>query len=444
MNPGRTRRPAGTALRRTGLAAGLVAGAGVTGVFAQGLGDATLTATIWQRMQADSNYRLEPNSAGTSYFADTGITLGYLTETSTRSFVFGLNTGLRALWEAGEPFDWTFASPSSANVGYVREWADATFGTDFNYRQTNLEFDPLIGNVLDPGGPVDNIDRDTGEGIERRYDASVSLALGTDSRSAYVFSLDATHYSYSDETADQVARTEALGGLSWSLQLTPLLSSVVSGSYYYYEADDSQDTEITNGSIDAGFNYQLTNNLNVGASLGVSSRIEEETINGRRVRTEDNQGIDALARLNYAFEDFTIAGNLRVTNAAPETRLSGGLSVSYPLPRGQLYASAFQDYTGGNDGQEVRVTGAGFGLVRDLTLYSRIGVDFATAYQENANDSSLGDTKRMDAGAFFSYDLTAALTADLGYQYRYLDEFDEPADSHSVYFEIGRTFATRP
>jgi hypothetical protein len=259
-----------------------------------------------------------------------------------------------------------------------------------------------------------------------------------------VFSLDATHYSYSDETADQVARTEALGGLSWSLQLTPLLSSVVSGSYYYYEADDSQDTEITNGSIDAGFNYQLTNNLNVGASLGVSSRIEEETINGRRVRTEDNQGIDALARLNYAFEDFTIAGNLRVTNAAPETRLSGGLSVSYPLPRGQLYASAFQDYTGGNDGQEVRVTGAGFGLVRDLTLYSRIGVDFATAYQENAYNTGVGDTMRLDAGAFFCYDLTAALTADLGYQYRYLDEDNEPADSHSVYFEIGRTFATRP
>jgi hypothetical protein len=188
----------------------------------------------------------------------------------------------------------------------------------------------------------------------------------------------------------------------------------------------------------------LTTNLNVGASLGLSSRIEEETINGRRVRTEDDQGLDALARVNYAFEDFTVAGNLRVTTAAPETRYSGGIRVRYPLPRGQLYASAFQNYTGGNDGQEVRVTGAGFGLVRDLTLYSRFGVDFATAYQEDANNSNQGDTTRMDAGAFFSYDLTAALTADIGYQYRYLDEDDEPADSHSVYFEIGRSFATRP
>lgn len=444
MTPGRTRRPVGTALRRTGLAAGLVAGAGVSGAFAQGLGDATLTATLWQRMQADTNYQLDFDSPGTSYFADSGITLGYVTETSTRSFNLGVNTGLRALWEAGQPFDWTFASPTSANAGYSRQWTDAELGTSLQYRQTDLQFDPLVGDFFNDGGVVDNIDSEAGGGTERRYDASLWLALGTDSRSTYTISLDATHFSYSEETADQVARTDVIGELSWSLQLTPLLSSVVSGSFYYYEAEDAQDTEITSANLDAGFNYQLTDTLNVGASLGYSDRQEEETINGRRVTTESNQGLNGLARVSYSFEDFTVGGSLRVTDAAPETRVSGGLNVSYPLPRGQLNANVFQDYTGGSDGGEVRVSGAGIGLVRDLTLYSRFGVDFGVVYQESADNSNAGDTKRMDAGAFFSYDLTAALTADIGYQFRYLDEDDETADSHSVFFEIGRSFATRP
>ncbi len=444
MSPGRTRRPAGTALRRTGLAAGLVAGAGVTGAFAQGLGDATLTATISQRLEADTNYQLDVDSPGTSYFADTRITLGYLTETSTRSFNLGVNTGLRALWEAGQPFDWTFASPSTANLGYSRQWADAELGTTLSYRQTDLEFDPLGGDFFNDGDVVDNLDSEAGGGTERRYDGSVFLALGTDSRSTYTFSLDATHFSYSEETSDQVARSDVIGALSWSLQLTPVLSSVVSGSFYYYEADDTQETQITTGNLDAGLDYQLSETLAVGASLGYSDRQQEETINGRRVTTESDQGLNGSARVSYAFEDFTVGGNLRVTNAAPETRVSGGLNVSYPLPRGRLNANAFQSYTGGSEGDEVRVTGAGIGLVRDLTLYSRFGVDFGVAYQEDANNANSGDTTRMDAGAFFSYDLTAALTADVGYQFRYLDENDETADSHSVYFEIGRTFATRP
>jgi hypothetical protein len=50
----------------------------------------------------------------------------------------------------------------------------------------------------------------------------------------------------------------------------------------------------------------------------------------------------------------------------------------------------------------------------------------------------------LDVGAVFSYDLTEALTADLGYRFRYRDESPETADSHAEFFTIGRTFVTRP
>ena len=74
------------------------------------------------------NYGLDDPSPGTSYYADTRLLLGLLNETPTQTFALGLDTGLRALWEAEEDFDFTFASPSTATLDYGNEWASGALG----------------------------------------------------------------------------------------------------------------------------------------------------------------------------------------------------------------------------------------------------------------------------------------------------------------------------
>ncbi len=434
------------AARNAGLAAGLIVAAGATPAgFAQDLTGPVLSATISQRLEANSNYRLDSDSPGTSYFGDTRLAVGYDNVTPTQNFSLGFDTGLRALWEAqnddSDEFDLEVASPSTARVGFGQEWADAAFDAFVRYRQRRVDFDQLEFDFSDDGVPG-SINRISGDTTERRYDGAASLALATDAPSSYYFQLDATRFDYSDDSVNRVPRTTVTGEASWVLALTPVMSSAITGSYYRYEAEDDEDTEISVAELDAGLDYEVTEYLSVGAGLGYADRRRDETINGERVRTQDEQGPTFRARVAYDFEDFTVTGNLRVTAAAPETRVSGDLRAVYPLPRGRINGRIFQNYTGDSNGDEVRVTGGNVNLVRDLTSISRVGFGVQMALQENQDDPGDPDTHRLDATATYTYDFSQVLSADIGYQFRYRDE-DYTARSHAIFVEIGRTFETR-
>lgn len=433
-------------IRVTGLTSLLLAAGAVPATLAQEFTGPVLSATISQRFEVDSNYRLDSDSPGTSYFGDTRLALGYNSVTTTQSFSLGLNTGLRALREAdddenGDDFEFEVASPTTASLGYSQEWADAALSTSARYRQSRVDFDQLEIEFDDFGVP-DSINQISGNTTERRYDGSVQLQLATDAPSSYSFSLSATHVDYSENSDDRVARTTVSGGATWSLALTPVMSSVVSASYMRYEADDDEDTELNVAELDVGLNYAMTQYLSVGAGFGYADRRRDETIGGERVRTEDEQGPTLWGTVNYAFEDISLSGNLRISDAAPDTQISGSLQATYPLPRGSLNGRVFQSYSGGSSsGDEVRLTGASLGLTRDLTSISRVGFGVQMALQENEDDPSDPDVHRLDATATYSHDFSEVLSADIGYRFRYRDE-DDTARSHSVFFSIGRSFAT--
>ena len=437
--------PTRTALCQTCLAGGIIAGSmvGASSALAQGLAGSTVSATISQRIEADTNYDLDDPSPGTSYFGDTRLAVGVLSDTETSSFALDFDTGLRALWEADEPFEFTVASPSTARVGYIQDWADASIDTFVRYRQRRVDTEALAED-FDDDGLADNLDQLDGEATERRYDAGLDLELATDAPSSYFLNLSATHFDYSDDDTDEVPRTSVTTELAWTLRLTPILSSAVTANYLYYDADDPEETRLTIAEVDAGFIYEPSEVLRIGVGLGYANRQRDETINGVRERTEDEQGPVARATINYAFEDFTIAGSGRVTTAAPDTRFNGFLRAAYPLPRGELIGRVFQSYTGASGGEEVKVTGAGFGVTREITTLSSIAFDVAAARQENQDDPDDPDVRRFDATATYSYAFADNLAADIGYRYRHREEDPDKADSHAIFFEIGRTFETRP
>ena len=406
-----------------------------------------ITATIGQRFEVDSNLGLDDPSPGTSYFTDTLFGLGILNETPAQVFSLDFETALRALWEADEDFELTFGSPTEAEAGYSREWANAALQSSFGYRQQRVDFDRDLDDFLDPdlGVPVlpDDPDEIEEESTERRYDASVGLDLATDSPSSYGFGLAGTRFDYSDESDDLTPRDTVEGFATWTLQFTPLLASQLTGRYQFYSADDDEETEIREAEVDAGVIYTPNALLQLSAGLGFVDREQEELVGGSREVVENDSGLAVRTGLRYLFEDVQVNANLRWTEV-PDSRLSGDLRFVYPLVNSRVTGRVFRSYAGGSGGDEIEVTGAAIGLLRELDQVSRVEFDLAASRRVNQDEPDDPDTDRLTFTTTYSYDFSEVLTGDVGYRYRRLNEDPDEADSHAVFVGISRSFETRP
>lgn len=437
-------------LKAPSLTALLLAGT-AGGAFAQAiLQDAPegslLTATISERFEIDDNYRLDDNSPGTSYFADTRLAVDYVNRTDTQTLAFGFNTGLRALWEAEEDFDFVVASPSTADLAYENEWANGAFDAAFSFRQRQVDYtidaDPLI-----PDPTPDDLNQLSGDSRELRYDADIGVVWGTATRSSYELRFTGTQFDYTEDTPDQVSRTILRGQGAWNLQLTPVLASTLTADYLTYSADNTAETEVDRSQVGAGLIYNPSEVLTVGAGLNYAERERTDLRGGNRVSNRDS-GPGITANFRYVLPDIVVAGNGEWTTAAPEDRFFGSVRASYVLPRGRINGRLFQNYTGtSGGGNEARVVGAALELVRDINQLSRFGLDFSYALQIDVEDGTGDDAddpdiNRMTVTATYSRDLTAYVSADVGYSYSARDEDPNNASSNSVFFQIARSFDT--
>jgi hypothetical protein len=409
-----------------------------------------LSATVSQSFEVDSNLFLDVPSPGTSYLGDTRLAVGYLNETPTQFFALDFDTGLRALWAAEEDFDFTFASPSTAAAGYGQEWSSGAVEAGLSYSQEEVDFSRPLGDFFDPvTGEViapDDLSQREGDTIERRYDADFNLDLATDARSSYNVSLVGSYTDYDETGEDLTPRGSALGTGTWTLQLTPVLSSAVRAAYFYYSADNEGETEISIAEGDVGLVYEPSPVFSVTAGIGYADREEEQLVGGERETVQSDAGLTFVGSVRYDFEDVVLNANWRLTNAAPDTRFSGNLRAAYPLPRSVLFGRVFQQYAGGDTGDETRVTGAGIGILREITEVSRVNFDVAVARQVDVDTPRTEpDIERLDFVAVYEHDITEVVSGNLGYRYRYLDEEDVGiARSNAVFVELSRTFATRP
>jgi len=434
------------------LAALLLAGTAGGAAFAQDQNPDVgqlFTATISERVTADSNYQLDDPSPGTSYYADTRLLLGYANNTPTQTFALGLDTGLRALWQAEQSFDFTLASPTGARLAYTNEWANGLVDATLRYRQRQVN--SILDIPIDTDGDniPDNLDRLTGDTREMRYDANVGVVWGTSTPSSYALRLLATKFDYSDNTDNRVPRTTVEGQGSWTLQLNPVLSSQVLLDALNYQAENNTDTELDFFEATAGAVYQPSDTLQFNAGLGWAKRKRYDTLGGDRQTTQNNTGPSVRGGFSYTTPDLTFFGNANYTTAAPDPQLSGTIRAVYALPNGRLSGRLFQAYTGTDSGgQEARVTGVGVGWLHDINEVSTFGVDFAWAVQEDVdttlNNVSEPDIHRTNVTATYSHAITNAVSGLVGYRFRQLDEEPDNATSHAVFIEVARTFATTP
>jgi hypothetical protein len=413
---------------------------------AQAIAESALSATISQRFEVDDNLNLDEDSPGTSFFGDTRFALNLLQETSTQRLLFGFDTGLRALWEAEQDFEFTFADPTTANLGFRQDWAGADFSADFRYRQRRVDFldDITFTDVIVDGETIqvpDTLNRRDRDATERRYDAAIGLGLATDRPSSYRFNLRGAFTDY-DQTGDDLnPRQDVRGDALWTLRLNPVLSSAVLGSYGYVSTDDAVDDTIEVIELDGGFIYDPSEVLSLTFGLGYANRQRRQTEGGVRRTTEDESGPVVRAGFNYDVADeIRVVGNIRVSAAAPETRTSGNLRASYDLPQAVISASLSQDYVFSGDGDEVSVTRAGLGFSRELDPLTSVSFDVSYGLQAN-QDVDTSDITRADFTATVNRTIAQDVFATAGYRFRYRDE-DGSATSNAVFFSIGRTFDT--
>ena len=456
------------AMRRGSLAALLLAGTAGGAAFAQGMGGLgpvaqavnqtltqeadlgqSLTATISEQVTADSNYQLDDPSPGTSTYADTRLILGYANNTPTQTFALGVNTGLRALWEAGQSFDWVLASPTGARAAYTNEWSDGLFDASLNYRQRQANTVLDVPVDTDNNGVVDNLDQLTGNDREMRYDANLGVVWGTSTPSSYGLRLLATKFDYSDQSDNQVPRTTVEGLGNWNLQLNPVWSSQVLVDLLNYQADNPTDTELDFAEVTAGAIYQPSENFQLNAGVGWAKRKRYDTIAGDRETTQNNTGPSVRGGFSYVTDDLTFLGNANYTTAAPDPQLSGTIRAVYALPNGRLAGRLFQNYTGADTGgQEARVTGVGIGWLHNINEVSSFGLDFAWAVQENVDDTlnnpTQPDIHRANVTATYSHSITNSVSADIGYRFRQRVEDPQDAVSHAVFIALAKTFETTP
>lgn len=440
-------------MRRASLTALMLAGS-AGGAFAQAILEtppdgSSLSATIAERFEVNDNYGLDDPSPGTTYFADTRVGLDYVRRTDTQALTFSLDTGLRALWEAEQDFEFVVASPSTGELAYTNEWANGAFDAAFTYRERQVDY-TVDAEETDPNLPPGDLDQLQGNSREQRYDADVGVTWGTATRSSYELRFLGTRVEYTEEDPDQVARTTLQGQGAWNLQLTPVLASTLTADYLDYSADNAGETELDRTQLGAGVIYTPAETLTVGAGLNYAwrKRTDLQFSTGDRVTTEDSDGPGLDGNFRYVLPDFVVSGTGNWSSAAPGGgRFFGSLAGTYVLPRGRVSARVFQNYTGtSSGGDEARVTGAGLQLVRDINEISSFGLNLSYAIQvdvdDGGDDDPDPDIERMTLTATYSRDITSSVSADVGYTYRTRDESPESASGNSVFFQIAKAFDT--
>ena len=428
--------------------------ASVQGAAAQVVSESILTTTLSQSFAADSNYNLDVNSPGTSYYGDTRLGLGLVRATDTRSLRFFLDTGLRAIDQPDEDFQFILASPSVARVAFNQAFANNAFDIDASARSQRIDRQTIDESAFfdDQGAPIPVLPQDvpliTNNTYEQRYDLNTGFVTGTQSPSTFTFRLRASDITYNgDSPEDFTPRTAAEPTVLWRLRLNPLIAAVATAGYRYENADNSQDSEINTTEFDLGVNYTPREAVSVTVGAGYADRKERTTTDGIR-STETNTGITLRALATYATEDLNFAFNTRYTTAAPSSRFSGNFQMAYDLPRGALTARLFQNYGLGSDGTDRRVTGGGVGYTHAFNSVSGMLLNVDASSSASANDpatdtTTSGDRTQVDFTAQYNRALTRKVSAALGYQLTQRYETDPgDATSHRVFVRLGRSFET--
>lgn len=382
-------------------------------------------------LEATDNEDLDSDGAAQSSLdAVTGLSLGVLSATPIASFAAGATGELRYIGAQGEI---EIESPR-LTTAYTRSSADAQLALSASVQQTDLSRGDIP--VTDDTGLAGFVTGFvTGTAQRQAAVANGSLTWGLTSRASYGLSVKYEDVTYSGGVAtslggDTLVDSQRLTlGASTQLDVTQAAQLNAGLTYSRFDEDGVSDTSDT---------------LSVSAGLSIDRPLGPVTATVGVTDTDDGQRYSLSVGRSLELPLGPLSGQIGVTRDADgDTALTAQVSARRDLPTGALNVGLSRDISilSEQDSSQL-TTQLSLDYSRDLTPLSglQIGFDLAQAEDTDSTDRSVDAT----LGATYSRALTKDWSADLGYQYRYLDDaVDDTATSNTVFMALRRNFVTR-
>ncbi len=371
----------------------------------------------------------------------------------------------------------TDLSQSGFDIDYTRTASRSRLTFGANYRKDDLVFAEPFFLDLDGDTIIDEAGFSRRDGTVTRASVSTRLETGIDRPISTTYSFDARQRTYSNnDDPDLYDSTFYRAGVTTQLRFTDVMSGNVSASYRNSDFDNEEQRQSEIASISTGIDYALDARRSVGASIGYSRQVEEETLEAGRVETIE-EGFNASLSFNQEMRDGELFATFRrsiqdegfrstveigrnfeqpryeLATSIGITALDDGdpsslftLSYSRDLPDGRLGASLRRRVTFNTVDDENILTSANVSYSREVTEVMSFGVDLDVARIEKVSAEE-DDEQRTEMAftASIGRALTRDWSLDLGYRGRYNDEDGaDSATSSAVFVRLGRDFVLRP
>lgn len=425
-------------------------------------GDRSLVGSISQQFLGDSNVQLRRGD-GASFGSITSLGLRYADERATSTFSLSGSASFSAF--TGRDNDNISGLFPSIDGGYVVRRSTRTLGFTFGARVQPVDFFQNT-NITVPGAPPPPGEEDPDEetpDAERnirtdafriRGNAGITYDQQVNSRESVSASLFGSFIDFT-ESDDELVPSQTLGFTAgWNRTFTSKVSGGFNSTVRYFQADDVDDRRSVSIDLVPGLSWQRTPNEGYSFSLGPAFTYTEREVPllGGGVRNEREETLSARGSASMTFTGDVSTFSAGVTQAVEPTdegvvanrtsvrlawnrRLSSTSSLN--LNGGATFRTALSGDTG-PDSDIDRVFGrVQAGYQRSINTVS--SANAFTFYQVNDDDNI--DRGTVGLGASYSYRLTEAVNANLGYTYRLEDSRES---SHRVFLTLSRGFTLIP
>ena len=219
------------------------------------------TFGLSQDFEFGDNLELDVPEAGTSTFADTNLSFGIVSERENQQLDLGM--GLSLTLQDTPSTDGTDGSIDQPfiDLSYSRQAPNATLDIDASYDQQSVDRLNLSDFATSEDGLVlpEDFDNLTGAGDREAYDASISLALGTNAPLGFNLSAGLSGIDYTGSTDPDLFDYDRTNlGAEALFQVSPVLTGIVGVSYSTYNASDDGETstDTTDGYV--GVEYDVS------------------------------------------------------------------------------------------------------------------------------------------------------------------------------------------
>ncbi|CUH49067.1 hypothetical protein [Ruegeria atlantica] len=421
-----------------------------------------------QSLETDDNLDLDPVSAGRTTFASTGLSLGFTHETPLDRIGVSASGVLRAVNGPGAESGW---DNQRFQLDYGREGVQSAFGFNASYLQSNIEFLRPLQDFENPDGEIElppDLDDLNGTGNRERYRSGLEFELGRDAPIGADFRANYLSLKYTDTTDPGLNDSDRINlDANLYLRFLPFAEGIIGADYRFFDQNDAEQTQRETKTGYAGVNVELSPIWRLEArfgyttidtrEFGITTRTDGPTGLLRLERDMPNGTIDAeLSQIvtdDGDIRNYLVGrslelptGGLAFTAGFADSELDspdfiGSLNWVQELPRGEFSARFQRSLDFDEDKGNILRTALFLGYFHEINNIS--GINLNAGY--TISDELTRTIDRANVTASYQYSLTEDWALSTGYRYRMREELTDPrAQSHSIFFNIGRDFIMRP